>query len=1378
MISKFRKHFLKLFIGTVVSTAALLFFALRSEYVADRAHHYLVAYLEDSFKSRIEMGRPEIAWLRGSWYIKDVSIRPNFGKESRELLKAKSVRISFFSWWNVFKREIAITSVQIEDPVIYLRVEKNGIANLPSFDFLKGSGGLFRFTLREIRIFNGRLEVYYPDTPVETTFSNIDMRIRPDVYGKKVAFSLMNSSVALKIKDFTQMINSLRSEFSLTPEFFKIKSAELSSPEGKAFVDGFSLNFSAGKWDTKVTSTVNLASLKEIMMAQIAGISETFNRNLNKTVIEGNADISASLQGDKKGFEVKGEAKAGQTQLDGSVIRDTFFTFSARGKWNLMKETALDVDLRSKIPVELVRHYFDNVPQMKGVADLHLRFSLAGGPWSETGQKLKIDGDILSPRIETAGISAANVSARFNVDQERVNVTDAVLEMFSGSLKGNIGLDLKGSKGFKGNIIVKDMELNELAGQWAILLEKIPGTDISGKLSGNIELAGALLPELNVNVNSNLKAHMLSISNGESVSINFPGASADARFSYKGGVVRLRSVSIETPASLLSFTGDISGREVSMDFMVNSSNMNELVRQINASGSIKGRLSGDIGRPSAVAALALKKISWDRFRAESISGNVSFRDYTISSTGVSARYGNTEISTAGNISFAGEVPMLDARFESASARLEEVLSMAGIETQAGGDISLNARVKGVPKALDGEVIIKGSRLLIMGEDIDTVDVDGKLEKGRLVLQRGEILRDGDRLSFSGGTTPEGDLNVAVSSSPFSIKNLPFVKTGRMQLKGTVGLEGRITGSFRNPAFRGKSVFNGVEYRQLNLGNGYLDLIVQNDTLTASGMVFGFDVDGDMLLRGKIPFNIDVKVKDAPMAPYFKGSDKLEGLAGNLTGEIEAHGELANLKDVWAKLSVSALQLTREPFLLKNTRNIELELKNGRMSVNSFQLSGKGTELNASGWVWTDGETSLLITGSVDLYILQLFTKVIEKGAGVAEVKLTINGKPPRMEGEIFVKEGVIGIKRFDPVFRDITGEITLKGETLIVESMGGRIGEGSFKGGGTIVMDGLALKRTDISLDVSGLYLAYPRWLPSEVQGSLRLSGEYPSVLISGDMNVVKARYSEKVDWATFMPSFRQRLKEPETEKEKIGNISMDINFKADRNLIFDNNVGKGELKGLVKLKLDSGRFGILGQVEVLSGKVFYKEHEFKITSGVIEFPDPKKMEAVFDFTAEGKVRDYVIQILVQGNTKDFKVTMTSSPALSELDIASLLSLGLTSKEFQEGGGVAPAYGAASLLSREVESRFKDYMGFNRFHIDPYYSKITGTTEPKLTVGKDISDDVMVIYSRGLTGTGEQEVQMEYKLNRNFSVLSGWSSFGQSQSGDMGADIKYRYEFR
>jgi autotransporter translocation and assembly factor TamB len=1380
LIRKIRKHFLKLFFAAILLTVTLLFFFLRSDFVADRVYNYTLAYLEDSLQSRIGMGRPEFNWLRGIFYIKDISIRPDFDK--KEFVTAKGVRISFLPWWNILKMEIGIRSIQIEEPTVYLRVEKGNISNLPSFDFLKGKKGFFRFNLREAAISKGNMVLSYPELPAEVALSGIEMKIRPDIDKGNFGFLLANSEADIMVKEFNHKILSLKGDFSISRESLTIINTTFLLPEGHLSLEGLYLDFANSRWETRASSELNLAALQETIRGQYpkghkgSGVSKAIKDYLEKVSINGMTTLSTTMKWDKRSFEVKGMAKAGEIELDGFNIRETTSVFSSKGRWVSLKESPFDIELSSKIPVELVNRYVEKSSRLKGTADIHMKCSVAGGPWG-VAEKLKMDGDVTSPRIEVAGMPVNKVSAKLHADLDSVRIEDMTAELLGGSLKGALDFALKEDKRFSGQVTIKDMELNELGKLRP--LNNAPRAVLAGGVSGDMTVTGSISPELAVDGSSTMKVRDLDIASGGSFSTKIPSASLKTRISYTGGVTEIKSLEIETPSSAASVSGEISDGNLSLDLYINSSDLNELTGHVvRGSGKVKARVAGDIHTPSVYGNLSLSQATWNGYNADTVSGNVGFKEQTLTSTGLLLRHGSSEMFLKGELSLEKESPWLNAVVEMKKGRLEDISSMTGIDLLVKGNVSLTGRVKGEIRSLDGDIGIEGSAMTVGGEDIETFSLAGRLEKGRLLLQKAEISKDKDKVAINGTIDSQGEMHLTLSSSPLVLGNLAFVKRSKIPVDGTLELKGDVSGNMRNPSFHGWGVFNDAGYRNINLGGGTLELSVSDRMLNVSGPLFGVEVAGEMMLQGSNPFHLAFAAKDLSLTPYFKRNASLEGLTGVLSGTLKAEGELSSLNEASAKGYLSKLQVERGPFLLENGKDIEVELRNGKIIFNSFHLSGKGTELHTSGWIGMDGETNLLINGNLDLYLLQIFTKAIEKGEGIADIKLTISGKPAKIEGTLVVRDGVIVFKGFDHVFRDISGAAVLNGETLTVETLTGRIGEGRFKGSGVIEMTGVALKRTDLLFDVSGLRLAYPRWLPGEVEGNLRLTGDYPLLLLSGDVNVVKARYSERVDWATLLPSFKQRFKEPGTIKEEGGALRFDINFNADRNLIFENNVGKGELKGAIRLKGDTRRIGIVGNVEMMTGKVFYKEHEFKIVSGIIEFPDPKKIEAVLDFTAEGKVRDYTIQILVQGNINDLKVIMTSSPPLSELDIASLLSVGLTSKEFVATGVGAPAYEAASILSREVEGRYKDYIGFDRFHIDPYYSKATGTTEPKLTVGKDISDDVLVIYSRSLSGTGEQEAQVEYKLYRNLSLLGGWSSFGASQSGDLGADIKYRFEFR
>lgn len=1291
MIRRLRKHFLKLFVAWVVLTAVLAFFVLRSEFVADKVYHHILAYLEENLQSKVEMGRPEVSWLGGSWYIKDVSIRPGYGKEKREFISAKGVRVSLLPWWNIFNREIGIRSVRLEDPVVYLRVEKGKIANLPSLDFLKGEKGPFKFSLGEVRVSNGKMALDYPEKGADMLFSKIDVRIRPDIDKGHYGFFLKDAAADIKFKELAEKILSLKGDFSITPEHLTLIKGFVAVPEGSMSAEGFYMDFATSKWNAKVSAASDLSVLKKAVRGQGAKVVDT----IEKLGLKGRADLSAAIDGDRSGFNAEARFKSKGIELSGIKISDV----------------------------------------------------------------------------------ASNISIRFKAGQKKIEVSPISAGIFGGALKGKIGFDLGEGKGFIGKLHIENIGIRELSNSLpATRQSPLPGA--GGRVSGDIDISGSLTREPEVVGSSALQIKGLEVLHGENLAVKAPAAGIKARISYAAGATNINYFVMETPSSTVSVSGGIADGRMSLETMVNSSDLSELTKRIKGRGMLKGRVSGTISDPGVDGSLDLAGVSWNGYHADAISGNISFKGRTVSTTGLLLRHGGSNISLKGKLPLSKEVPGLDVMVEVKKGRLEDLISMTGTEMQARGEVSLRGTVKNTISAPEGEISVTGSGMNIKGEEIDSIAIEGLLKKGKFRIKKCEASREGERLTINGDIDISGDMSINVSSSPLSLGNLYAVKKNRLPLRGAVGVNGQITGNIKNPSFKGKGALSGIVYKDMRLGSGDVDITVADRALTASGALFGAALKGTLSLEGEKPFSVSLDAKDLSLGQFFEGKANFEGLTGELSGRIEADGELSRLGDVSAKAYISEFQMARDPFLLKNAKEIEVELRNGKVILKTFQLSGRGTQVDASGWIGIDGGTNLEVTGNLDFSMLELFTGIIKKGEGIADVALTISGKPSKIEGKVVVRDGTIGVKGFDPLFHGVSGNISLRKGALIVESLAGRLGEGRFKMEGTVEMAGLGLKRTDMAFDVTGVRLAYPKWLQSEVEGSLRLTGDYPSLLLSGEMNVVKARYSERMDWAAFLPSFRERLREPGARKEGEGALKMDINFKADRNLIFENNIGTGELKGEIRLKGDTARLGVVGAVEVITGKVFYKEHEFNINSGIIEFPDPKKVEPLFDFTAEGKIRDYTIQILAQGSINDLKVTMTSSPSLSELDIASLLSFGLTVEEFQKRGGGAPVYGAVSILSREVEDRFKDYIGFDRFHIDPYYSKVTGTSEPKLTVGKELSDEMLLIYSRGLSGTGEQEVQMEYKLYRNFSLLGGWSSFGASHSGYLGADMKFRFEFR
>jgi autotransporter translocation and assembly factor TamB len=133
---------------------------------------------------------------------------------------------------------------------------------------------------------------------------------------------------------------------------------------------------------------------------------------------------------------------------------------------------------------------------------------------------------------------------------------------------------------------------------------------------------------------------------------------------------------------------------------------------------------------------------------------------------------------------------------------------------------------------------------------------------------------------------------------------------------------------------------------------------------------------------------------------------------------------------------------------------------------------------------------------------------------------------------------------------------------------------------------------------------------------------------------------------------------------------------------------------------------------------------------------------------------------------------------LTDANILALLTLGrkgeeLKGKEANVGVGEATSF-ATGKFQDILESRARSLTGLDRFQVDPYISK-TDTAVPRITVGKElVQEKLFMTYSSNVGATyPEQVFRIEYILNRNVSLVGD-----RNEIGNLGADVKFRFEFR
>ena len=236
------------------------------------------------------------------------------------------------------------------------------------------------------------------------------------------------------------------------------------------------------------------------------------------------------------------------------------------------------------------------------------------------------------------------------------------------------------------------------------------------------------------------------------------------------------------------------------------------------------------------------------------------------------------------------------------------------------------------------------------------------------------------------------------------------------------------------------------------------------------------------------------------------------------------------------------------------------------------------------------------------------------------------------------------------------------------------------------------------------------------------------------------------------------------------------------------------------------------GELNAVTGghfRVF--ANDFDVQKSTIRFDDPTRIAPRVDITGVTEYRRYSntaqasgpgatsgsissggsgsglwrITLHAYGDTEDLHVDMTSDPALSREDIFFLLTIGLTRAEVDQvragsvyASAAFEAIGTVSGADRAVKTVLPV---IDDFRFGSAYSPRTGRTEPQVTLGRRLTDNVRASVSTGLTEDRQLCSAVEWlRLSRPLSVQTSYDNISTVSSGSVGnfgLDFRWRIEF-
>ncbi|MFL3050999.1 MAG: translocation/assembly module TamB domain-containing protein [Candidatus Neomarinimicrobiota bacterium] len=561
--------------------------------------------------------------------------------------------------------------------------------------------------------------------------------------------------------------------------------------------------------------------------------------------------------------------------------------------------------------------------------------------------------------------------------------------------------------------------------------------------------------------------------------------------------------------------------------------------------------------------------------------------------------------------------------------------------------------------------------------------------------------------------------------------------------------------------------------------------------------------------GNISFSSSLKNFDLSLlSPYLPNWWEIQGKA---SGSF-AMGGTASASELNFAINIDDPEFSR-----LNAQNIKI---NGRYSNNRVyfedfisltrtgEYRGEGylpvdfdlIKYDEDRWIESDPVSINFNSRTSSMEFLSPYFTYIDSINGEIEIDLSIQGTPkkPVRNGSISINNGKIFYTLLDIPISEFNGRALLKDNMLIIEKLSAtsNIPKDTNWGqslrsniarisGGKLFSEKKEEKKDNLritgTMDMSTFFdpnLAflvhgenvYVRTLLGEIEGigniDLSITGK-DTISIAGDIipdeAVLRMEFSSREDYS-------------EIQDDGGTILNYKLNFPISDNLFVRNSQIDAEVSGNMSIQKNGNEpYQLVGELDVVDGKFYYFSDVFNIQEGNLAF-DPTELNPKLNIEATTTISGEDILVSLTGELDDpVLVLQHSNNFFSQEDLLQLLTL---QKRFD--GNTADNIGrqSAFLFGKFLENELEKNLArssplFDEFEIEGSTSLIDplGQEDIAVKVGTRVTSNLSLSYKRSFSLINPNQLGVEYRLNRNVSLVVTYDDDGQ-------VHLKYRRKYR
>lgn len=1303
-------------VALIVIVAGAVFYALHSQRVHEFVRVRAEQQASQQLNAQVALGDFKLHLAPLTLDIYNLSVRSSESPSTVPLLTIDhghvGVRIVSF-----VQRKWYLSNVQLDHPVVHLYVDRSGNNNLPKPKTGNGqsSTNIFDFAIRRALLTNG--EIYYNDrkSPLEAELHDVTLEAGYDqIDGGRYSGQLSYKDGRLKFANYAPVAHDFGAQFDARRSGMKVSPAVLNVAGSHLRVSATVVNYSDPTVDAEYDAVLSATEARRVLK--------------NASLPEG------------------------------------------------------EVTLKGKL------HYHE----------------IPGRPLI---QCVTLDGVLASRRLlvrqASTTVQASNIAARYRLANNSADITGLRIGMLGGEVEGSARVEnVTGTRRGSAELKIAGIDLGQaqtLAGRPLPENVALTGTadgDAHATWHGNLQ---GLVADVNAAVSARLER--AAVSDDSSLQVPMQ-AVLHAHYNGLRQEITLADSSVRLPQTQLLMNGTVSENSV-LRVQLDAFDLHELevISQIvsppkseqshkplglHGAAHFYGTVSGSTSAPRILGQLNANNITirgteWRLFRA---AVNVSPSSATIQG-------GQLESVPQGHINFNSQVRLEQWEFTPQSPlalqaqvsqfSLADFARAASMKLQVAGLVTGNIAVRGTQENPVGEGGFKITNARLQQEPIQFVSLtfsgDGNTVHAKLDAQ---ITAGAAHAVLTYYPRQQGyELNLQAPN--ILLDQLQTLKSHKVAASGVATLQAAGKGTIKDP--------------QLDASLSIPELTVQRQTirnlkLTANVAQHVATVDlnsevaetfararGTIGLEGDMQVNGTVDTENIPLQPLFATYAPTQ--AEDFTGETALHarvrGPLRDRSRLEAHLEVSHLDVHYKTIQLAAAQPIRADYADGTLVLQRSQIRGTGTQLDFQGNIpiATNGPANLLLEGNIDLKLMQLVEPDVESSG---QVQFDINSygtTNPDVKGQVRIVNANV-LPGDSPVgLTNANGVLTLGSSRLDVQKFQGQVG------GGTVVVSGGIVYRPSLQYDLAlrgtGITYVYNDAVRAHADAQLALTGTPAAALLRGQVTLSRLSFTPDFDIATFIEQLSR-----ETSTAPVGGMAQSMRLNIAMQTGSDMSLVSRtlSLQGASKVRIIGTAADpvIVGRADLSGGDMIFRGNRYVVQSGSLVFANSVRTEPIVNLAVSTSINEYNIDMRFHGPIDRLQTSYTSDPALPPVDIINLLAFGKTTEAAAASPATPTTVGAesalASGLSSSVTSRVEKIAGISQLTIDPTLGGSNRSPDARIAVQQRVTGNLFVTFTTDLTSTQRQQLQIEYRLSRKWS-LSGT----RDQNGGLGFDARVHNEF-